>query len=120
MMPPKMFTSTALTFLSSSRMRKASVTCSTLAPPPTSRKFAGSLPSQAARGTKLLAEDLFRRRGGDLFDVHAAGATDHQHRGHRGPIDDDAQVQLAGNVAAGLDEHLPHRLPLRTGLNCHQ
>src|SRR5215210_270725 len=44
MMPPKMFTRIVFTFLSATRMRNASVTCSSLAPPPTSRKFAGEPP----------------------------------------------------------------------------
>ena len=57
MMPPKMFTSTARTFLSESKMRNASVTCSALAPPPTSRKLAGSPPWQ--EGEEALAD----RRG---------------------------------------------------------
>src|SRR3990167_7403428 len=41
MMPPKMFTSTARTWASDRRIRNASVTWWTLAPPPTSRKLAG-------------------------------------------------------------------------------
>src|SRR5262249_55325165 len=45
MMPPKMLTSTASTFLSLSRISKAVRTWSTLAPPPTSRKFAGLPPA---------------------------------------------------------------------------
>jgi hypothetical protein len=44
MIPPKILTNTALTFASSTRIRNASVTCSTLAPPPTSKKLAGSPP----------------------------------------------------------------------------
>src|SRR5687767_4764527 len=43
-MPPKILINTALTFLSIIRMRKAFLICSALAPPPTSRKFAGSPP----------------------------------------------------------------------------
>ena len=43
-MPPKMFTKTPFTFGSLSRMRKAFFTCSSEAPPPTSRKFAGLPP----------------------------------------------------------------------------
>ena len=41
-MPPKMLISTAFTFVSESRMRNAFLTCSALAPPPTSRKLAGT------------------------------------------------------------------------------
>src|SRR5207253_9680188 len=44
MMPPKMLTRIAFTFLSAIRILKASVTCSSVAPPPTSRKLAGSPP----------------------------------------------------------------------------
>src|SRR5690606_28387560 len=42
--PPKMFTSTALTLLSERMILKASVTRSLVAPPPTSRKLAGAPP----------------------------------------------------------------------------
>ena len=44
MMPPKMFTSTPFTLASERMMRNASVTACSLAPPPTSRKLAGSPP----------------------------------------------------------------------------
>ena len=44
-MPPKMLISTALTLVSDIRMRNAFLICSALAPPPTSRKFAGSPPA---------------------------------------------------------------------------
>src|SRR5271166_1354006 len=44
-MPPKMLISTAFTFLSASRISNACVTCSSLAPPPTSRKLAGMPPA---------------------------------------------------------------------------
>src|SRR4030081_167928 len=39
MIPPKMLTRIAFTFLSPIRILNASVTCSSVAPPPTSRKF---------------------------------------------------------------------------------
>ena len=45
MMPPKMLTRIALTLLLLSMILKASVTFSAVAPPPTSRKFAGSPPN---------------------------------------------------------------------------
>ena len=41
MIPPKMLTRIAFTFLSAIRILNASVTCSSVAPPPTSRKLAG-------------------------------------------------------------------------------
>ena len=56
MMPPKMLTRTALTRgSSSSRMRKPSSTWSLLAPPPTSRKLAGSPPWYLIRSIVLMA-----------------------------------------------------------------
>src|SRR5699024_611196 len=45
MMPPKMFTKIPLTFESDKMILKASVTFSAVAPPPTSRKLAGSPPN---------------------------------------------------------------------------
>ena len=55
MMPPKMLTSTALTRGSARRMRNASVTWSLLAPPPTSRKLAGSPPWYLMMSIVLMA-----------------------------------------------------------------
>ena len=49
-----------------------------------------------------------------------AFARDHQHRPGRGAIDDDAQVQFAGNLAALFDEHLADGLPGRAGLDRDQ
>ncbi len=83
-------------------------------------QLAGLKAEQAGVGVKVLAEDELGRLGGYFLDVHAAFAGDHQHRQRRGPIDDDAQVQLAGNVAALFDQHLVDLLASRTGLNCHQ
>ena len=45
MMPPKMLTRMAFTLLFLSMILKASVTFSAVAPPPTSRKLAGSPPN---------------------------------------------------------------------------
>ncbi len=55
MIPPKMLTRTALTFLSARMIRNASLTCSTFASPPTSRKFAGSPPWILIRSIVLIA-----------------------------------------------------------------
>ena len=45
MMPPKMLMRTAFTFASDRMIRIAFLTCSSFAPPPTSRKFAGLPPA---------------------------------------------------------------------------
>ena len=45
MMPPKMLTKMPFTFLLASMILKASVTFSAVAPPPTSKKLAGSPPN---------------------------------------------------------------------------
>jgi len=61
---------------------------------------------QAGVGVEGFFEDELGRVGGDVFDVHAAFARGHQDRLAAGPVDDDAEVQLAGDIAAGLDEDL--------------
>ena len=55
-MPPKMLISTAFTFGSESRMRNAFFTCSALAPPPTSRKFAGLPPANLMMSMVAIAK----------------------------------------------------------------
>src|SRR5688572_22994151 len=54
-MPPKMLMKMARTALSDSRIRKAAFTFSVLAPPPTSRKFAGSPPADLTLSTVAMA-----------------------------------------------------------------
>ena len=84
------------------------------------RQLADLIRLQAGVGIERLLENQLRRFGGDFFDVHAARwrriSTGPGHRA----IDDDAQVQLAGDVAAFFDEHLPHGLPFRPGLDRDQ
>ncbi len=63
-MPPKILISTAFTALSESRMRNAFLICSALAPPPTSRKFAGLPPA-------YLMMSMVRH--GEARAVHHAG-----------------------------------------------
>ena len=66
MMPPKMFTRTALTFGVERRIRKASRTWSLLAPPPTSRKLAGSPPWYLMRSIVLIASPGAVDEAGDV------------------------------------------------------
>ena len=94
----------------------------TLAPvrPSFAAQLADLVGLQAGVGIELLLEDQLRRLGGDLLDVHAAFARGHQHRHRRGAVEDDAQVQLAGDVAACFDEHPADRLALGAGLDRDQ
>ncbi len=84
------------------------------------RQFARLIAEQARIGVEPLAKDTFGRLGGDFLDVHTPFAGDHQHRSGTGAVDDDAQVQLAGDVAAFFDEHLADDLAGRAGLDRHQ
>ncbi len=69
---------------------------------------------------KRFFENQLGRFGGNFLDVHAARAAGHQHRHRRCAIDDDAEVQLPGDVAAGFDQHAANCLTGRAGLNCDQ
>jgi hypothetical protein len=75
---------------------------------------------QAHVRIEMFLVDQVRRFGRHLFDLHAALARDHQHRLGRRPVEDDAQIQLAGDLAALFDEHPVDRLAFRSGLNRHQ
>jgi hypothetical protein len=67
---------------------------------------------QAQRGIGHRPEDLLRRAGGDLLDVHAARLGRH-HDGRPGlPVEGDGQVQLAGDGERLLDQHLLDDDPL--------
>ena len=68
----------------------------------------------------MLLEDLLRRLGRHLLDFHAAFAGNHQDRFGGRAVHDDAQVQLASDVAAFFDQHLANGLARRTGLDGHQ
>ena len=89
-----------------------------------SSSFAASLRTwydcRPASGLKRFFEDQLGRLGGDLFDVHAALAGGHQHGAAARAIDHDAQVQLAGDVAAGFDQHAADGLPFGAGLDRDQ
>ncbi len=61
-------------------------------------------------------DDLLRRRGGDLLDVHAAGSARHHHRLAGGAIEHEAQIQLARHLQTFLDEDTRHDAPFRAGL----
>ncbi len=75
---------------------------------------------QAGVGVEGLVKDQLRRVVGHLLDVHATLAGDDQHRPGGRPIDDDAQVQLAGDLAAFFHQHLADGLTGRPGLDGDQ
>ena len=57
-------------------------------------------------------DDLLRRAGGDLFDVHPALAGGHHHHAAARPIEHHAQVDLLADVGARIDQHLLDRQAL--------
>jgi hypothetical protein len=60
MMPPKMLTKIAFTLGLFRIIEKALVTCSWLAPPPTSRKFAGATPCFSPKTLMMSIVDMAR------------------------------------------------------------
>ena len=60
-------------------------------------------------GSIANAQDLLRMAGGDFLDLHAAfGGGDDGHPA-ADPVDQQRDIQFAGDVAAGLDIDPPHR-----------
>ena len=76
----------------------------------------GQADQHVDRGTKDFIGVLSRHR----LDVHAPGGAEHQGRLAGGAIDEQAAIQLLGDVAALFNENLPHCLALRTCLRRHQ
>ena len=72
---------------------------------------------QAGVGAERFFENQLGRFLGDVFDVHAAGAAGHEDGQARGAVDDDAEVKLAGDVAAGFDEDAADGLAFGAGLD---
>ena len=58
--------------------------------------------------------------GRHLLDLDAALGRGHEHRGLAGPVDDDAEIELAGDVERFFDEDALDPLALRTGLMGHE
>src|SRR6185503_20109536 len=71
---------------------------------------------QADDGVDRLAEDLLRRLRRDLFDLDAALRRRHHRHAPDGAVDDDAEVELARDLAALLDEEPLHDAALRPRL----
>ena len=61
-------------------------------------------------------EDLFRCLLGDRLDVHSAFRAGNDHRRRRRTIEQDGEVQLAGNVDGLPDKDLSDLLAVRAGL----
>ena len=80
---------------------------------------------QAIGRVNRQAQDLFRRGGGNLFDVDATGGADHEDRPLRLPIHDEADVALGYDVGGRYDEDLmdlesldPHPQDLGSVIEC--
>ena len=71
---------------------------------------------EADPGLDMHADDLLGRRGGDFLDVHPPRGAGHQDRLAGGPIEQQADVQLARHVHAFFDEHPAHDAALGSGL----
>src|SRR6266705_1342033 len=134
-MPPKTLMNTVFTLGSDERIRNAFSICSGEAPPPTSRKFAGSPPASftmsivaiarpaprlkildAERRMRPLPDDLVGRARGDLLDVHAAGLGRHDHVGRAGPVERDREIELPRDGRGLLHEHRADLDPARRRL----
>jgi hypothetical protein len=70
----------------------------------------------ADQGIDRRLEDLLRGLVGDLLDLDTALRGGHEHDAPRGAVHDGAEVQLVGDIRAGLDENLRHGLSVRIGL----
>ena len=57
---------------------------------------------------------------GDFLDLDTAFGGGHEDDTARGAIDDSAQIQLAGDIGAVLDQDLGNRLTFLVGLIGHQ
>ena len=68
----------------------------------------------------MLFEDLLGSLGRHLFDLDATLAGDHQHGASGAAIQNDTQIQLAGNIAALFHQQLMHDLAFRSGLDGDQ
>src|SRR2546426_925921 len=104
-MPPKTLMKTALTLESEERIRNAFSICSGEAPPPTSRKLAGSPPASLMMSIVAIASpapltmhptlDIIKLAGGEPANF----LDDDVHRGHR----QSRAVDHAPHVAVQLD-----------------
>ena len=68
----------------------------------------------------MLTEDQLRAVRRHLLDLDTAGRTGHQHGALRGPIQDEAQVQLAVDLEPLFHQQPGDRPPLRAGLIGHE
>src|SRR5688572_29537917 len=70
----------------------------------------------AGSGVDVLAENLLRFPGRDLFDVYAAGSAGDDDGRCRRAIDEDAEIELAVDVEPFLDEYAADLLAFGAGL----
>ena len=86
-------------------------------PPP---ELVGLEGRQSDRRIDRLADDPLGGLLGDLLDVHAALGRSHYDVAGFGPVEQNGQVELAGDVDALLDVETVDLLAGRTGLDGHQ
>ena len=75
---------------------------------------------EADRRIDVLLDDRLRVLGRNLFDLHPAGLRGHEDRTRDRAVQQNAQIQFAGNRQRLFDQQPPHLLALRTGLVGHQ
>ncbi len=65
-------------------------------------------------------QDLLRCFFGNLLDLDPPFGGRHEHDAAAGTVDDGTQIELIGDIGAGLHQNFAHRLPLGIGLVGHQ
>ncbi len=84
----------------------------------------GQLPGlegqEAGGRVHVFLEDALGRLGGDLLDLDAALGRGHDDGRFAGPVDDEAEVELPGDVQRLLDEDALDPLALGAGLVGHE
>ena len=84
--------------------------------PERERQLARLKRNEPGRRIDVFLVNPLRRLLGDRFDLHAAVLAGHDDRPAGRAVDHDAQIQLARNRQALLDQQARHRAPLRTRL----
>jgi hypothetical protein len=81
------------------------------------RQFSSLIGVEPGDGVEGLFQDFFGRMFGDFFDFNAAFGRHDEHRATGFAVNDDAQIQFAGDLKALFDKQSVDLLALRAGLN---